>query len=127
MPTCRAGKVIRYRDPGRGGTYPRRPAHFHVPEYRRRLMQDVRERLHAQIRDDVWTWCDVEEVVTFSKAYREISSVAKAAEADLIVTDAQELGAVDSLLFGSTTAHVLREASCPVLTLRAESPGGSSA
>lgn len=51
----------------------------------------------------------------------------KAAEADLIVTDAQGRGAVDSLLFGSTTAHVLREASCPVLTLRAESPGGSSA
>lgn len=30
-------------------------------------------------------------------------------------------GAVDSLLFGSTTEQVLREGSCPVLALRAES------
>ena len=102
-------------------------AHFHVSEYRRRLMQDARDRLHAQIPDDVRSWCNVDEVVAFSRAYREILSVAKTAEADLIVMGAQGRGAVDSLLFGSTTEHVLREAPCPVLTLRAESAVGSSA
>lgn len=106
---------------------PRVHTHFHVPEYRRRLMQDARARLHARITDEVRTWCDVEEVVTFSKAYREILSVATTGKADLIVMGAQGGSAVDSLLFSSTTEHVLREAPCPVLTLRAESPGGSSA
>ena len=100
-------------------------AQFH--EYRRHLMQDARARLHAEVSDDVRSWCNVDEVVTFSRAYREILSVAKTAKADLIVMGAQGRGVVDSLLFGSTTEHVLRETPCPVLTLRAESAVGSSA
>jgi len=32
----------------------------------------------------------------------------------------QGRGAVDRLFFGSTTSHVVRQAACPVLTLRAD-------
>ena len=106
---------------------PRVDAHFHVREYRQRLIQDAREQLHADIPEEVRARCDVKEAVTFSKAYREILSVAHAAPAELIVMGAQGRGAVDSLLIGSTTERVLREAPCPVLTVRAESPAGSTA
>jgi nucleotide-binding universal stress UspA family protein len=36
----------------------------------------------------------------------------------LIVMGVQGRGAADLLFFGSTTQHVVREAPCPVLTLR---------
>lgn len=106
---------------------PRTHAHFQVPDYRQHLLHDARERLHAEINDDVRAWCDVQEVVTFSKAYREILRIANTASADLIVMGAQGRDAVDSLLFGSTTEHVMRAASCPVLTLRAETPADTTA
>jgi nucleotide-binding universal stress UspA family protein len=38
---------------------------------------------------------------------------------DLIVIGVQGRGAVNLMVFGSTTHHVVREATCPVLTLRA--------
>jgi nucleotide-binding universal stress UspA family protein len=39
-------------------------------------------------------------------------------QVDLVVMGVQGRGAADLLFFGSTTQHVVREASCPVLTLR---------
>jgi nucleotide-binding universal stress UspA family protein len=53
------------------------------------------------------------------KPYREILRVAAERKADLIVMGVLGRGAVDLALFGSTTQHVVRSASCPVLTTRA--------
>jgi nucleotide-binding universal stress UspA family protein len=39
--------------------------------------------------------------------------------ADLIVMGVTGRGRIDRMLFGSTTAQVVREATCPVLTIRA--------
>ena len=49
-------------------------------------------------------WCRPDERVTTGKAYREILTIAAAENVELIVI--------------STTHHIIREVTCPVLTLR---------
>jgi nucleotide-binding universal stress UspA family protein len=63
--------------------------------------------------------CPITESVTMGKAYREILRVAAWEKADLIVLGVQGRSSADLLLFGSTTQHVVRQAECPVLTIRA--------
>jgi nucleotide-binding universal stress UspA family protein len=63
-------------------------------------------------------FCSVEPLTTHGKAWREVLRIAAERRSDLIVMGVQGRGAADLLFFGSTTQHVVREASCPVLTLR---------
>jgi nucleotide-binding universal stress UspA family protein len=63
-------------------------------------------------------WCTPEILVTEGKPWREILRVARERQADLVVLGVLGRGAVDLTLFGSTTHHVVREAPCPVLTVR---------
>lgn len=63
-------------------------------------------------------FCTVEPAVTQGKPWSEVLRVAAEGQSDLIVMGVQGRGPVDILFFGSTTQHVLREAPCPVLTLR---------
>lgn len=51
---------------------------------------------------------------------REILRVAGEQKADLLVVGIHGRGAIDRLLFGSTSQHLVRQASCPVLTIRKE-------
>jgi nucleotide-binding universal stress UspA family protein len=63
------------------------------------------------------------QIVRGGRAFREIARVADETGAGLIVMGVQGRGAIDLMLFGSTTHHVIREARCPVLTIRA--PGAA--
>lgn len=89
-----------------------------MADYRARCEQHARERLHAAVPDSVRAYCAVETVTTSGKPYREILRMAAEQQADLIVMGVQGRGAADLMLFGSTTQHVVRQAGCPVLTLR---------
>jgi nucleotide-binding universal stress UspA family protein len=60
----------------------------------------------------------VERTVLRGKPSREIVRVAEEAGSDLVVMGVHGHGVVDRLLFGSTTHHVVREAPCPVLSVR---------
>jgi nucleotide-binding universal stress UspA family protein len=93
-------------------------AHFTVPEYGRQVKKDALTRLKAAIPSEARVWCTPEEFVTMGKAHREILRVATETGAELIVMGVQGRGAVDLMLFGSTTNEVIRTASRPVLTLR---------
>jgi nucleotide-binding universal stress UspA family protein len=64
-------------------------------------------------------WCSPEVTVTTGKPYREIVRVAQERKADVIVMGVHGRGVIDRWLFGSTANHVIRQASCPVMTLRA--------
>jgi nucleotide-binding universal stress UspA family protein len=68
----------------------------------------------------------VERTIVQGKASREVVRVAEEEGADLVVMGAYGHGVVDRLLFGSTTHHVVREAPCPVLSVRQppEASGG---
>jgi CPA2 family monovalent cation:H+ antiporter-2 len=91
---------------------------FNEPEFRRLVEQDARERLEALVTDDLRTWCRPATAIAHGKAYREILAIAAREDADLIVMGVRGRNPVDLMLFGSTTNHVVRAATCPVLTLK---------
>lgn len=99
---------------------PRETARFDVLEYGAYLAQDAMSQLKAAIPDTARSWAQAEERVTTGKAHREILAVAGETNAELIVIGVHGRGATEQW-FGSTTSHVIREASCPVLTVRADS------
>lgn len=83
------------------------------------LAEDAgRARLTAAVPDRVRAAVTVDTVLATGKPYREILRVAAEHSADLIVVGVQGRGAIDRMLFGSTTQHLVRQASCPVLTIR---------
>ena len=92
---------------------------FNVPEYRRHMGSGAQERLRSLVADESRTWVEINDVVEFGRAHREILRVAEQKPADLIVMGAQGRGGIDLALFGSTTQQVVRGAACPVLTVRA--------
>jgi nucleotide-binding universal stress UspA family protein len=94
-------------------------SHFTVPEYQRYLEEDARARLRSAVPDEARVWCTPEERVLSGKAYRVILDLAEQEKAEVIVMGVHAKGALKRRLFGSTTHHVIREARCPVLTLRA--------
>jgi nucleotide-binding universal stress UspA family protein len=94
-------------------------AHLTVPEYRRHVEQDATSRLGAAVPTDARVWCRPEEQLAFGKAYEEILRVAEESRSELIVMGVHSRSAVAIWLFGSTTHHVIRQATCPVLTLHA--------
>jgi nucleotide-binding universal stress UspA family protein len=67
----------------------------------------------------VRTRCPIREVVTTGKASTEILRVAAEQNSELLVLGVHGRSAADRLIFGSTTQQVVRQAACPVLTVRA--------
>jgi nucleotide-binding universal stress UspA family protein len=63
-------------------------------------------------------------VVTLGRPYLEVLRIAEERAIDMIVMGVRGRGAVDMALFGSTTNHVVRRATCPVVTVCA--PGERS-
>jgi nucleotide-binding universal stress UspA family protein len=57
--------------------------------------------------------------VSIYRAYRAILLRAAGSCTDLSVMGAQGSGGVELMFYGSNTQHVVRQARCPVLTVRA--------
>jgi nucleotide-binding universal stress UspA family protein len=64
--------------------------------------------------------CTVDTIVATGRPYREILRIAGEQGAELLIVGVHGRGVLDRLLFGSTTEQLVRQASCPVLTLRKE-------
>jgi nucleotide-binding universal stress UspA family protein len=92
--------------------------HVSLREYYRYLEEDAMARLKAAVPEDARLWCKPDERVVMGKAYREILKVAAEEGVELIVMGVHGKAALNRRLFGSTTHHIIREAGCPVLTLR---------
>jgi len=75
--------------------------------------------LREAVPEPAREWCKPEILIAEGKPWREILRVARERSADLVVLGVLGRGAVDLTLFGSTTHHIVREAPCPVLTVRA--------
>jgi nucleotide-binding universal stress UspA family protein len=86
---------------------------------RQYFLDHARDRLQNLLAAEPRTWCEIEEVVAINRAYREILHHAAAAHSDLIVMGAQGSAGIELMLYGSNTQHVVRRATCPVLTVRA--------
>jgi nucleotide-binding universal stress UspA family protein len=97
------------------------PAYKELPETAAMLRQveaTARQQLHQAIPEDARDWCDVKEQVALGRAHREVLRLAVEESADLIVMGARRHGLLAWTSMGSTLHHVVREASCPVLTVK---------
>jgi nucleotide-binding universal stress UspA family protein len=74
--------------------------------------------LKNAVPDSVRAYCVVDTVLAKGNPHREILRVAEEQKADLLVVGVHGRGTIDRVLFGSTAQHLVRQASCPVLTLR---------
>jgi nucleotide-binding universal stress UspA family protein len=90
---------------------------FNVDEYRKEMEDSVRDRLEEVVPKQARDWCEVETIVKSGKAYREILEIADERSANLVVMGVRGRNPLDLMLFGSTTQHVVRHASCPVMTI----------
>jgi nucleotide-binding universal stress UspA family protein len=91
---------------------------FDTAEFRRVVEEQTRAQLEGLISDEARTWSNPETQVAYGKPYRQILELAEREQPDLIVMGVRGRNPIDLALFGSTASHVVRRASCPVLTLR---------
>ena len=92
---------------------------FDATAYQQVITRASRRQLEGLVPEEARNWCQPDLRITCGKPYREILRVAAEDQADLIVLGAHGQGPIDRMLFGSTTQHVVRQARCPVLTVRA--------
>jgi len=88
-------------------------------DFRRRREEEIRTRLGELVPAGSDDACRVQTMVCRGKPWQTILRVAAEKHAELIVMGVQGRGAADLMFLGSTTQHVLRQSSCPVLTVRA--------
>lgn len=89
-----------------------------LPEYVVMAKADRSGRLKEMITNAGGAEGSISIVLATGKAYREILRIAAEQSADLIVVGIHGRGAADVFFLGSTTQHVVRQATCPVLTIR---------
>ncbi len=82
------------------------------------LEEMSRQRLRDVVPNAVGAYCSVDTMTAEGTPYREILRVATEQQNDLIVIGVHGRGMADLMFFGSTTQHLVRQAACPVLTLR---------
>jgi nucleotide-binding universal stress UspA family protein len=88
-----------------------------LADYRRAYEQWALARLHEEVPDAARNWCTVRELTAAGSAHREIVRLAATENCDLIVMGiGRSRGLVDRVV-GSTTQHVVRAATCPVLSV----------
>ena len=87
-------------------------------DFRREREEALRRRLNDTVSRVDTEYCTPDGLVTHGRPWSEILRIASERQSDLIVMGVQGRGAADLMFFGSTTQHVVREATCPVLTLR---------
>jgi nucleotide-binding universal stress UspA family protein len=83
-------------------------------EYRRYVESTASSRLCALAGDAQ----GITSAIRHGKSHAAILQLAAEEQSDLIVMGVHSRNALDLTLFGSTTNHVVRSATCPVLTLR---------
>lgn len=86
----------------------------HRPDFECAARAQLRRALPPEARE----WCMPEEIVTCGKVAPEILRLAAEREAGLVVMGVHGRSLLDLMAFGSVTHEVVREAVCPVLTVR---------
>ncbi|HEY1304277.1 MAG TPA: universal stress protein [Vicinamibacterales bacterium] len=91
---------------------------YTITDYLAAAEEEGRAHLARTIPPRVREFCQVETVQCVGTPYREILRVAEEEASDAIVIGVHGRGAVDLFFFGSTAQQVVRQAACPVLTMR---------
>lgn len=97
--------------------------HLSLTDYYRHVEQDAMTTLKGMFPTEADAWSSPQPRVVRGRAYRRILEIVGDERVDIVVMGVQGKGAVDRLVFGSTTHRVIREAGCPVLTLHGGTVG----
>jgi nucleotide-binding universal stress UspA family protein len=97
-----------------------------LTEYRRYLETTAMARLRSLVPASERGLQPPATRVMSGKPYEQILQVAAEEHVDLIVVGVRGRNPLDMMLFGSTTSHVVRQATCPVLTFRVRAAAGSA-
>jgi len=87
-------------------------------DYRRYAVSSAQHRLDALWAEKIGDRCLVKTHVVHGKPYVETLRLADEARVDLIVLGVHGRSRLELVVFGSTTNHIVRNATCPVLTVR---------
>jgi nucleotide-binding universal stress UspA family protein len=94
------------------------PINPSILEYLRLSERNALTRLRDVVPKDAHAWCRPHEILMTGKPYEEILRTARDQDVHLIVMGVYGRSPIDLLFFGSTTNHVVRASTCPVLTLK---------
>ena len=90
---------------------------FDLNHYRSTTIADARLKLDELVTDEVRNWIEPDTKIVMGKPYQELLRLASDDRSDLIVLGVNGR-AIDRMIFGSTAQAVVRQATCPVLTIR---------
>lgn len=85
---------------------------------RQHLQAPLKEKLSGMIPQDAQNWCKPVTALLAGQPYDELTKYAVVNEVDLVVLGLRGHGIMETPLMGSTTARVIRQAPCPVLSVR---------
>lgn len=86
--------------------------------YRAAYVRWAEQRLHSAVPQSARTRCAIQELTAAGRAHEVILSVAAERACELLVMGVEGHRALGSRVFGSTAEHVVRMATCPVLTVK---------
>ncbi len=86
-------------------------------EIEQKLHQRLTDKLMGMVPEDARNWCSPETLILAGQPYEALGKYAKSNEMDMIVLGVRGHGLVKTLLLGSTTDRVARQAPCPVLSV----------
>ena len=93
--------------------------HVAVDEMFKSMYQEAEKQIRRVYIEEIRGLSKVHYDILKGIPYEEIVKYAKEKEIDLIVMATHGRKGIDRLLFGSTAEKVVRNATCPVLTVRA--------
>jgi nucleotide-binding universal stress UspA family protein len=90
-------------------------------EYGQELQTDLKARIEDKLKKmvppEAFNWCTPKTVLLEGPSHEELIQYAKTTQMELIVLGVRGQGLVERLLIGSTTDRVVRQTSCPVLSV----------
>lgn len=92
--------------------------HVSMDEVYRDMEQAAKKELDKCWIEEIKGFKDIERSVVTGVPYEEIIKFVNENKIDLIVMGTHGRKGIDRILFGSTAAQVVRNAPCPVLTVR---------
>jgi nucleotide-binding universal stress UspA family protein len=92
--------------------------HISIDEIYRDMEKSASAELEKNFIDEMRGLKDIERVVLKGIPYEEITKFAADNKIDLVVLGTHGRTGIDRMLFGSTAEQVVRNAPCPVLSVR---------
>ena len=87
-------------------------------DLRKGMRDEMKQKLSGMIPEEAYNWCSHKTTLLAGQPHEELVKYSLVNDIDMIVVGVRGHGLVEKLLVGSTTDRVVRQALCPVLSVR---------